>query len=157
YCDEYQTVTTPIDGRLFEKGRSSWVAACCLVQNFPSLYKAFEAGKAHDHGDNMLGNYANMIFTQQHLRVTNHAAAEILAKSKVMRRNGGFSTSESEQRGWNSGSSGNSSSGPGGSSAGGGWSSGSSGGFSTSEGINEGWREEYDYLVHEEVFSRLRV
>jgi hypothetical protein len=155
FCDEYQTLATPLDAQLMQAGRSSCVSACVLTQNLPNLYAAMEPGRAHDAVDAMLGNFGTVIGGRNKCRVTTNWLADTVNRAMVYRFSGGTNISDSTSGGWNSGISGGSSGGSSGSSSNSGWSSGTNGGWSYSEGSNTGWRLDRDYPVPPETFLKL--
>src|SRR5688572_6892056 len=144
FCDEYQTLATPLDAQLMQAGRSSCVSACVLTQNLPNLYAAMEPGRAHDAVDAMLGNFGTVIGGRNKCRVTTNWLADTINRAMVYRYSGGTSITDGTSGGWNSGISGGSSGGSNGSSSNSGWSSGTNGGWSYSEGSNTGWRLDRD-------------
>ena len=155
FCDEYQTLATPLDAQLMQAGRSSCVSACVLTQNLPNLYAAMEPGRAHDAVDAMLGNFGTVIGGRNKCRVTTNWLADTINRAMVYRYSGGTNVSDGTSGGWNSGISGGSSGGSNGSSSNSGWSSGTNGGWSYSEGSNTGWRLDRDYPIPPETFLKL--
>jgi hypothetical protein len=153
--DEYQFLASPLDAKLMQAGRSSWVSACMLTQGIPNLYAAMEPGRAHDVVDSMLGNFGCIIGGRTKCRVTSNWLSETINRALIYRWSGGINCSDGYSSGWSAGVGGGSSEGGGSHSSNSNWSSGSNGGWSYSEGSNTGWRLDRDLAVPPETFLTL--
>ncbi len=155
WCDEAANFVTSADRSFQEACRSSWCSTVLLSQNLNNYLAALggdAAAEANAYG--ILAGLGTKIFHRNGDSRTNTWAAETIAKALVRRTNAGTSrstqsgrvTGASESAGWQRWRlwSGNKNQN---------WSDSQSN--TTGESLNEGYREDMDFQIQPELFTRL--